>query len=112
MLGLLVAAFRRSKVAAGLACQLTPWFARRGQLARALAEVDIAIKINPTSIVALLNRGFVLDKLGRPGEAAACLDAAVRLAPERPETHRQRGRFRRDHGQLTASAHDFRPRST
>jgi hypothetical protein len=83
-------------------------FARRGQLARALAEVDIAIKINPTSIAGLLNRSFLLDNLGRLGEAAACLDAAVRLAPGLPETHRQRGRFHRDHGQLTAAAHDFR----
>jgi tetratricopeptide (TPR) repeat protein len=93
---------------AGLHIVRASRLARRGQLARALAEVDIAIKINPTSIVALLNRGFLLDKLGRLGDAAACLDAAVRLAPRLPETHRQRGRFRRDHGQLTAAAHDFR----
>ena len=47
-------------------------------------------KIDPTLINAQINRGIVLNNMGRPAAAAACFDAAVRLAPALPETHRRR----------------------
>ena len=82
-------------------------FAHQAQFSRALAEVETAIKIDPTSTTAQLNRGVLLNNLDRTAEAADCYDAAVRDAPGLPEPRLQRARFRRAHGRLTAARQDL-----
>jgi tetratricopeptide (TPR) repeat protein len=83
-------------------------FAEQGQLPRALAEVETAIRIDPKSAAAQINRGVLLNDLGRPAEAAACYVAAVRLDPGLPEALLRRARFRLAHGQLTAAEQELR----
>jgi hypothetical protein len=78
------------------------------QLARALAAVDAALRINSDSVAGQMKRGFLLNNLERPVEAAACYDAAVRLAPRLPDVYRWRSRFYRTHGQLKAAEQDLR----
>jgi tetratricopeptide (TPR) repeat protein len=83
-------------------------FARRGRLRKSLAEVETAIRINPTSALANINRGVLLHDLGRPAEAAACYDAAVGLAPHHPDVFRERARFLLATGHLAAAEQDLR----
>jgi tetratricopeptide (TPR) repeat protein len=54
---------------------------RRGDPARALGFIEGALRANPQSFEALLQRGLVLRALGRPAEALASYDKAVGLQP-------------------------------
>jgi len=74
----------------------------------ALAEVEKAIRIDPTSVAAQINRGFLMNKMGRPAEAASCYDNAVRLAPALADPYVQRAHFRLAIGQVSLAAKDLR----
>jgi predicted O-linked N-acetylglucosamine transferase (SPINDLY family) len=49
-----------------------------------LARLDVATQTDPLNAVLLTTRGILLEQLGRRGEAADALEAAVALAPEAP----------------------------
>ncbi len=74
----------------------------------ALAEVDKAIEIDPTSVAAQINRGALMNKMGRPTEAATCYDNAARLAPALADPYVQRAHFRLTIGQVELAAKDLR----
>ena len=78
------------------------------QPARALAEIETAIKIDPRSPVPQISRGMMLDELGKTTEAAKCYDRAVSLAPALPETYAQRARFRAAHDDYKSAIEDLR----
>jgi Flp pilus assembly protein TadD len=80
----------------------------KGDLSSALTALDTAVRIAPTSIAAQINRAIVLDKLGRPREAAPCYDAAVRLGPKKPDVHFRRAQFRYARGELEGAEEDLR----
>jgi hypothetical protein len=82
--------------------------ATRGQLRKALAEADVAARIDPELAAAQMSRAMLLSDLGRPSEASACYDAAVGLAPQQPNAYIFRARFRRAQGQFSAAEQDFR----
>ena len=78
------------------------------ELSRALEEVETAERIDPNSASIVMSRGILLNDMGRSVEAAACYDAAVRLAPRRLDIYVLRARFRRAHGQFAAAEEDLR----
>jgi hypothetical protein len=82
--------------------------ALRGRLSAALAEVDEALRIDPTAASSHISRAMILTDLRRLTEAAASYDDAVRLAPERPDVYILRARFRRARSQFAAAEQDFR----
>ena len=55
--------------------------AEKHQLSRALEEIETAERIDPNAAIIQMTRGTLLTDMRRPVEAAACYDAAVRLAP-------------------------------
>jgi tetratricopeptide (TPR) repeat protein len=79
-----------------------------GDLSGALAEVETAARIGPSSISAKIDRGILLNRLGRTAEAADSYDDAVRIAPTMPDVYALRSRFRRSHGEFQAAEQDLR----
>ena len=61
------------------------WFLR-GDLARAWAAFDEAIRLDPTNAEAYFNRGRVLVSQRRPGEALVAFRSSLRLKPDDPLT--------------------------
>jgi aspartyl/asparaginyl beta-hydroxylase (cupin superfamily) len=53
----------------------------QGRLADALAALDDALALDPYLFMALLSKGWVLEKLGRPRVAADAYRAALKIAP-------------------------------
>jgi Tetratricopeptide repeat len=83
-------------------------FGEQRQPARALAEIEAAIKIDPALPAAHLGKGMLLSDLGRTTEAAACYDRAVSVAPRAPDVYAQRARFRMSNKEPEAAAEDLR----
>ena len=54
----------------------------KGNWARALDEVETAVKLSPDDAMVQRNRGYVLDNQGRHGEAIAAFSRAAELAPK------------------------------
>jgi len=52
-----------------------------GDLEGALAAMDAALALDPYLALALLSKGFVLEKLGRPREAARVYRNALKIVP-------------------------------
>lgn len=52
-----------------------------GQIEPAMAMLDEALRLDPRHVGALVNRGFALSRLGRPGEALPYFEAAVEQSP-------------------------------
>jgi len=65
--------------------------AQSGQLERALADIDEALKTVPDDADAVLNRANVLKMLGRPQDALDGYDAALRLRPGWQQAENNRG---------------------
>jgi tetratricopeptide (TPR) repeat protein len=66
-------------------------FLQRGNPAKAVQQIDIALKSDPNNIPALNNRGNALNDLHRFKEALASFDHALKLRPDHAETHSNRG---------------------
>src|SRR3989304_1117908 len=58
---------------------------------KALVAYDRALKLDPNSSSALVNRGTVLGQLGRNEEALADYDRAIELHPSFQAAHYNRG---------------------
>jgi tetratricopeptide (TPR) repeat protein len=65
-------------------------WAERGELDRAIADYDAAIKINPSFTEALVNRGVVWARKGNLDHAIADYDAALRVTPRDGKAIRNR----------------------
>ena len=66
-------------------------FLQRNNPAKAVQQIDLALKKNPDNIPALNNRGNALNDLLRFDEALASFDRALRLRPDQADTHCNRG---------------------
>jgi lipoprotein NlpI len=65
-------------------------WAAKGDLERAIADYDAAIRINPKFGDALFNRGHAFGAKGDPDRAIADYDAALRLNPKDATAHAAR----------------------
>ena len=66
---------------------------RHGQLEAALADLDAAIKLKPD--MAILDRGLILDVLGKGEEARRAIDRALALQPDLAAGYCARAKLRR-----------------
>jgi tetratricopeptide (TPR) repeat protein len=66
-------------------------FLQRGNPAKAVQQIGLALKKEPNNIDALNNRGNALNDLKRFDEALASFDRALGLRPDHAETHSNRG---------------------
>jgi tetratricopeptide (TPR) repeat protein len=66
-------------------------FLQRGNPAKAVQQIDLALKKDPNNISALNNYGNALNDLKRFEEALASFDRALQLRPDLAETHSNRG---------------------
>jgi tetratricopeptide (TPR) repeat protein len=64
---------------------------RTGKREQAMADLDTAIRLDPTSAIAHFNRGLTQDKLGRHEAAIADLAEANRLKPDWARAFVERG---------------------
>ncbi len=82
-------------------------YSLKGQYARALADYDNAIKLNPDFAVALNNRAWVYFKLGRMAEGADDVERALRLAPGSPYALDTRAHIRQAGGNAAQALADY-----
>ena len=61
------------------------------RFADALVSLDRALELEPDSVLALSNRGFVLNELARYADALVDLDRSLELEPDDPVTLSNRG---------------------
>lgn len=66
---------------------LAKWHEENGDLPKALAEMQIALKYNPNSASVHLEMAGLLDRSGNVAEAIEHAQAAARLDPKDPEPH-------------------------
>ncbi|MEM9139085.1 MAG: tetratricopeptide repeat protein [Pseudomonadota bacterium] len=71
------------------------------KLQDALKDYDEALRLNPKNILALGNRSYALDQLGRHAEAIRDWEASLRLGGA--ETVKQAQRYLRDKGYYTGA---------
>jgi tetratricopeptide (TPR) repeat protein len=67
---------------------LAACFGQQGRWAELSAQIDRAVHLNPTNILVLANAANYLAYLGRPEEAVAMADLALRLDPQMPPSRR------------------------
>ncbi|MGH9464018.1 MAG: alkaline phosphatase family protein, partial [Thermoanaerobaculia bacterium] len=67
---------------AGYRTSLAGVLGARGEHAEAMAELDSAIALDPLNPEAYQNRGALLERLGRPGEAVEQYRTALRYRPD------------------------------
>ncbi|MBK1647612.1 tetratricopeptide repeat protein [Rhabdochromatium marinum] len=80
---------------------------QRGELDTALVGYDAVIQAKPDLPEIHVNRGNVLQALGRPQEAIAAFDAALQLAPQDAVAHFNRGNTLRTLDRLMDALADF-----
>lgn len=80
-LGLLREAETLAPEDAGIKLQLALALRASGDLTGALAAVDAALALDPYLLLALLSRGWLLEKLERPREAAIAYRNALKIVP-------------------------------
>ena len=68
----------------------------RARLEAALGDYDEAARLSPWDIEPALNRGVVLEAMGRPAEALAAYEAVLRVAPREPAAWNNVGNVHRD----------------
>jgi tetratricopeptide (TPR) repeat protein len=66
-------------------------YANTGRREQAMADLDAAIRLDPTNAFAHLNRGLVRDALGHHEAAIADLTEAIRLKPDWARAFAERG---------------------
>ena len=80
-----------------------------GRAAEALRPLGLAVEAGGSTLGQRLETlGRALADAGRPAEAAAAFERAVRAAPRRPETQRERGRFLLAQGRPAPAAEALR----
>jgi tetratricopeptide (TPR) repeat protein len=79
----------------------------QGTLAEALPDYDMAIKLDPTSAMALNNRAWVLYKLDRLNESLSDVERSIELAPSSPHAHDTRAHVKQALGERKAALHDY-----
>ncbi|MBX6323434.1 MAG: tetratricopeptide repeat protein, partial [Rhodospirillaceae bacterium] len=77
-----------------------------GDYEEALADLNDAVWLAPDYAPAYLNRGVVLQLLGRDDEARADFDRTIRLDPSLPEAYCNRAGIHADRGRLEAALRD------
>jgi tetratricopeptide (TPR) repeat protein len=78
-----------------------------GALTQALPDYDMAIKLDPTSAMALNNRAWVLFKLDRLSEGLSDVERSLALAPASPHAHDTRAHIRQALGERAAALRDY-----
>lgn len=78
-----------------------------GALAEALPDYDMAIRLDPTSAMALNNRAWVLYKLDRLGEGLEDVERSLRLAPASPHAYDTRAHIRQARGEPKDALRDY-----
>jgi protein O-GlcNAc transferase len=71
---------------------------QRGEFEKALARIDRALRVTPTSAAATLNKGSILVALKRHVEALAAYDRALELDSDDPDTHYNRANLLKEMG--------------
>ncbi|WP_295559561.1 hypothetical protein [uncultured Hyphomicrobium sp.] len=79
----------------------------QGALAEALPDYDMAIKLDPSSAMALNNRAWVLYKLDRLSEGMADVERSLTLSPSSPHAHDTRAHIKQAQGEKTAALRDY-----
>ncbi|HEY3721636.1 MAG TPA: adenylate/guanylate cyclase domain-containing protein [Roseiarcus sp.] len=67
---------------------LIRYYSDKGQFAECAAEIDLALRDNPTNIAVLIVAAQQLSFLGRPEEGVAMADLALRLDPQMAPSRR------------------------
>src|SRR5262245_52086928 len=80
---------------------------RRGDLDRAIADFDAAIRLDPGKAVAYSQRGNAWRSKGDQERALGEHEAAIRIDPHNPAVFRDRGILWRRHGDLDRALVDF-----
>ena len=83
-LGLLRQADARAPGDIGIKMQLALALRAAGDFEGALAALDAALALDPYLLLALLSKGWVLEKLGKPRAAAKVYRSALKIAPPAP----------------------------
>lgn len=79
-----------------------------GDFAGAVAEYTAAIRVDPKSVVARFNRGYLFWKIGREKEAILDMDVVIRANPTaNAKAYLYRGLAHADVGQRQAALSDF-----
>jgi len=82
-------------------------YKRKGQLDKAIADYDEAIRLKPDLVVAFNNRGNAHYFRGRLDRAIEDFDAAIRFNPDFAEAFANRGNVYRKKGQLDRAIEDY-----
>jgi tetratricopeptide (TPR) repeat protein len=78
-----------------------------GALNQALPDYDMAIRLDPSSAMALNNRSWVLFKLARLEQAMTDVERSLELAPGSPHAHDTRAHIRQARGERTQAIRDY-----
>ena len=79
----------------------------KGALNQALPDYDMAIKLDPSSAMALNNRAWVLYKLDRLTEGMTDVERSLSLAPASAHAHDTRAHIRQALGERPAALRDY-----
>jgi tetratricopeptide (TPR) repeat protein len=82
-------------------------FSLKGTLAEALPDYDEAIRLDPSSAMALNNRAWVLFKLERLDEGMTDVQRSLSLAPGSPHAHDTRAHIYQARGERTEAMRDY-----
>lgn len=82
-------------------------FSLKGTLTEALPDYDEAIRLDPTSAMALNNRAWVLFKLDRLDEGMTDVQRSLALAPGSPHAHDTRAHIYQARGERTEAMRDY-----
>jgi tetratricopeptide (TPR) repeat protein len=84
-------------------------YQQRGDHARAVRQIEAALKINPNDAFAHCNRAAALLQMRSPGAAVASYDQAVALKPDFVEAFHHRGNALQDLKQFDAAVASYDP---
>jgi len=78
-----------------------------GEYLRTIAEINVAVELDPKYALAYNNRGIAYHRLGYLYDALADLDVAIELDPEFAEAYSNRGVIRVASGNYTSAISDY-----
>lgn len=78
-----------------------------GELAAALPDYDMAIRLDPLSSMALNNRAWVLFKLNRLNDGLADVERSLKMAPMSPHAYDTRAHIRQALGEPETAMRDY-----